>query len=379
MDDRSLIIAGIDPGTTLGYAVLDLDGNIIEVNSSKLLDLGSVIRLLSEMGLPVITSTDKKSVPGFIRKLSRKLGARVISPQEDMLVNEKKELAEGFKTRNDHERDALASAVFAHRQVRPLLEKVDRYIERNSKQGISARLRRQMLLHGSTISIQSAVRMIESPTRVEKAPVKRVLHKRDFEKGYSKLLEKHEALKKETDLLRAQRDALEKKAAKKKVIRSFDRDASENLRFKDRKITSLADDNRQMKSELDALRQKLHEMDMLLLKIERYRVVRIVDDLGRDFEKKDRIQRFGKGDLIMVKNPAVASPRNLERLRSIADVVISDKTPKTISDFLIISPKTLGLRYMDGYALVEKASLDKALDKKKLFEHIVDEYRKRKR
>lgn len=34
-----LLIVGIDPGTTVGYAILDIEGNLLILNSSKHLNL----------------------------------------------------------------------------------------------------------------------------------------------------------------------------------------------------------------------------------------------------------------------------------------------------------------------------------------------------
>ena len=41
MEDRKLLIAGIDPGMTTGFAILDIDGNILHLESSKNMDLKS--------------------------------------------------------------------------------------------------------------------------------------------------------------------------------------------------------------------------------------------------------------------------------------------------------------------------------------------------
>ena len=43
MHQKPLLIVGIDPGITAGYAVLDINGKIIKVRSSKQLDLNSLI------------------------------------------------------------------------------------------------------------------------------------------------------------------------------------------------------------------------------------------------------------------------------------------------------------------------------------------------
>ncbi|MFW6450568.1 MAG: DUF460 domain-containing protein, partial [Nanoarchaeota archaeon] len=51
------IIVGIDPGTTIGYACLSLDGMVLKTYSSKELDIASVIHNISKIGLPVIVAS----------------------------------------------------------------------------------------------------------------------------------------------------------------------------------------------------------------------------------------------------------------------------------------------------------------------------------
>ena len=43
MDDKRLLIVGIDPGITTAYAVLDIEGSLIHLKSSKQLDLNHLI------------------------------------------------------------------------------------------------------------------------------------------------------------------------------------------------------------------------------------------------------------------------------------------------------------------------------------------------
>ena len=94
---KELLIVGIDPGTTTAYALLDLNGNLLDVNSSKNYDLGTLIKVIAEKGLPLIVGCDKKNVPWFVQDFATKTGAKVISPEEDLKVAEKKDIARLFK------------------------------------------------------------------------------------------------------------------------------------------------------------------------------------------------------------------------------------------------------------------------------------------
>ena len=46
---KPLLIVGIDPGVTVGYALLDINGNVIKLYSSKELDLDKLISKIIEI------------------------------------------------------------------------------------------------------------------------------------------------------------------------------------------------------------------------------------------------------------------------------------------------------------------------------------------
>ena len=91
---RNNIIVGIDPGTTMGYSILDLEGNIIELSSTRLLNISRLITHLTHVGQVLVVAADKNPVPGFVKQLATKLGARLIYPKQNLKVDEKKQLAD---------------------------------------------------------------------------------------------------------------------------------------------------------------------------------------------------------------------------------------------------------------------------------------------
>src|SRR3989338_10502978 len=109
--EQAPLIIGIDPGTTIGYAVINTDGELISIESSKDLSLSLLISKIINLGKIIAVGTDKKNIPSFIREFSAKIGARVIAPKEDIRVAEKQKLTENFNTKDYHQMDALASAL----------------------------------------------------------------------------------------------------------------------------------------------------------------------------------------------------------------------------------------------------------------------------
>ena len=142
---KRLIIAGIDPGTTLGYAVLDINKNLIKVTSSKQLDLNRLIYNITSYGKVIAVGTDKKKVPSFVEKFAAKTGAKIVSPREDLKVIDKKDFTENYNLKNNHERDALASALFAWKELRILLKKIDNYLKNHKKERHSDKVKELVL------------------------------------------------------------------------------------------------------------------------------------------------------------------------------------------------------------------------------------------
>ena len=194
MEDKKLLIVGIDPGTTTAYAVLDIESNLIYLKSSKQLDLNQMISEIITFGKPVLVGTDKVKVPSLIEAFAAKLGAKIVSPQEDLKVIEKRRMTENFDFSDEHQGDALASALFAYRDTKALLDKIDFFAKENNKHSIKDRIKELVII--KKISIKSAVNIIEKKDDeskiIEKVISEKKLTESDFLKLYNKL-KKYEA------------------------------------------------------------------------------------------------------------------------------------------------------------------------------------------
>lgn len=109
------LIVGIDPGTTIGIAVLDLNGELIKVQSSRQMTMADVIELIWSLGKPIIVASDVVPMPFTVEKIRRAFQAVPFTPRTDIPVETKYELAGAFGYGNDHERDALTAAIEAYR------------------------------------------------------------------------------------------------------------------------------------------------------------------------------------------------------------------------------------------------------------------------
>ncbi|MFA6224605.1 MAG: DUF460 domain-containing protein [Methanoregula sp.] len=112
------LIVGIDPGTTTAFAALDLEGNLLHLQSSWQMNMGDVIEALYKVGKPLIIASDVQNMPFSVEKIRRAFSAISYTPKQDVSVETKRELAAPFPYGNDHERDALSAALDAYRQYR---------------------------------------------------------------------------------------------------------------------------------------------------------------------------------------------------------------------------------------------------------------------
>ena len=112
------LIVGIDPGTTTAFAALDLDGNLLHLQSSRQMTMSDVIEALYKVGKPLIIASDVREMPYTVEKIRRAFSAIAFTPKQDTSVDTKVELTGPFPYMNDHERDALSAALDAHRHYR---------------------------------------------------------------------------------------------------------------------------------------------------------------------------------------------------------------------------------------------------------------------
>ncbi len=101
------LIVGIDPGTTIGIAALDLDGTLIYLASTRLFSAADLVSEIAGLGKPLVIASDKAEMPFGVEKIRRAFSAAAWNPKKDILVKEKYVLAAGHDFKNDHERDAL--------------------------------------------------------------------------------------------------------------------------------------------------------------------------------------------------------------------------------------------------------------------------------
>ncbi|MEM4554437.1 MAG: DUF460 domain-containing protein [Candidatus Anstonellaceae archaeon] len=123
--ERKYIIVGIDPGTTVGFAVLDLRGR--RIGGGSLLDGGSrsLVATIQRYGTPSLIACDVGEAPELAQKIASYFACRLFLPNRVVREEEKRAYARFQKISSAHERDAYVAAVLAHRAYANKLRQID--------------------------------------------------------------------------------------------------------------------------------------------------------------------------------------------------------------------------------------------------------------
>ena len=125
---RDHVLVGIDPGTTTAVAICGLDGTVLDALSTRTADTAEVIEWIIERGRPVVVAADVTPMPSTVEKIRRSLAAADWVPENDLPVDEKQHRTRKEGYDNDHERDALAAALFAFDAFEERFERIARKV-----------------------------------------------------------------------------------------------------------------------------------------------------------------------------------------------------------------------------------------------------------
>ncbi|NKE34594.1 DUF460 domain-containing protein [Natronococcus sp. JC468] len=131
---RDHVVVGIDPGTTTAVAIVSLEGEVLDVWSSRMSDTADVIEWIVERGRPIIVAADVTPMPETVEKFRRSFDAAGWMPDSDLPVDEKQHRTRDHPYDDDHQRDAMAAALYAvddhESQFERIAEKIPPGIDR---------------------------------------------------------------------------------------------------------------------------------------------------------------------------------------------------------------------------------------------------------
>ncbi|MCB9358335.1 DUF460 domain-containing protein [Candidatus Woesearchaeota archaeon] len=367
---KIVLFVGIDPGTTVAYALLDTDTGNITLYSQKELSSDLLVQHLSAFGNITLIATDKQKLPSFVRTIATKLGAVVYSPKEDLQVKAKASSAKDIGYSNSHERDAAGAVLEAYHEFIPKLKEISRFIESKGKRHLLHRFT-HMYFKNPELSYMKILELMEPKEKKReesKEDRKQVPH--DEKNSVIRSLLKHsQLLQKHINELRAQLQHSPKKQ-KHVVKQKTDKDLMNMLTQKEKRIINLTNDVRVQQN----INRKLHaKMTRLktLYSSNRYYILPRYDDLRKPVSLKD--------NRVFVKNANVFLPSSLERIKT-DDILVTLTEPSSkLRDLL---PCTIilwrqGYEDYDDIIFLDKNALDKELAKPNL-NNIIEEYQRKR-
>jgi len=362
---KNYLIVGIDPGTTVGVAIIDLSGNLIAIKSQKSWSYSDVVNFILSHGKPIVIATDKKTVPDYVNKLKASFNCILYTPKEDIPVEKKKSLASGFKILNDHERDALAAARDAYNSYKNKLRNIEKRIPRGyDLEEIKAGIIKGLSLK-SMLETKEETKSEEVVVRATSDEIKR----RD--KIIAKLKEENRKLYEEIESLKRKIKRLENK------IYTISSEDYRKIREKNL-VKSLQSEIRQLRrivrekdKIIEELRRKLEELKRVrYLEFKGWKAVRVLKKFTReDIEKLER-EGIERGDVIYIENVSGAGKATAEILvnHGIRAIIAKGDMSHLAREVFerekipIIPADRMEIKVFDEFALVRSSELEEKIE-----------------
>ncbi|MCS7118739.1 MAG: DUF460 domain-containing protein [Archaeoglobaceae archaeon] len=283
---KRYLIIGVDPGTTTAVAIIDLSGNLIKVKSKKDWSLSDVLEFINSYGKPVIIATDKKNPPEFVNKVRSSFNAILYSPREDLSTEKKRDLTSKYRFLNDHERDALSSAIDALKNY----ESKFRNIEKRLPTGYDLEKAKAEILRGATLKSLFEPQSMEKVEKKEEQEIDffELIEKKD--KKIKELKEENEILRKQISELKAEIEKLRMRIA---VISDEEREKIRReiyIKNVEAKISELLIELKKKDSEILALKEKIEFLKkMKLLELSGWKEVKLMKKFTKEELEKLKI------------------------------------------------------------------------------------------
>ena len=364
---RKYLVVGVDPGVRTGLALLDLTGRLILLASYRWFGRGQIIREVSKHGIAAIVATDVNPPPEFVRKLATALNAALYVPPRSLTVEEKRTLTQGVKTRDSHQRDALAAAIKALRHYQAKFLQLEKRIEELSlplpreeakyllTKGLAVnevirRLAEKYLLGRDTIFVKeektgvSVSDLLSYVRRLEERLIELKITEQRLNMEKENLAEKvrelEETLNRVLSLQRAE-------TLKAKAVRTLEH-----------RIELMAKENEELKQSLRRKEEKIKllkkALDLALNKPIVWGYV--IDKLSLDSLEQLPLSAYSKP--LLVLNSAYFNPSALEKLKAINPVALILPSP---TEKLVKQLVSIGIVPIDSEELESLVVIDNEL------------------
>ncbi|SEO56984.1 hypothetical protein SAMN04487948_103278 [Halogranum amylolyticum] len=292
---RDHVIVGIDPGTTTAAAVVDLDGTVLDVLSTRTADTADVIEWLIERGRPIVVAADVNPMPETVEKFRRSFDAAGWRPDTDLPVDEKLHRTRNDEYDNDHERDAMAAALFAFDAHEDQFDRITQKVPPRVNRGeVVARV-----VSGEE-SVEAVLRDLSDDSSSSEESTEHVERELSAEEKKIKRLES------QVDRLESHVDDLKDRLAdREETIEEYKQELSDARREERREarerreINRLERENNRLERELDAEEERADELQSKLSrlkdlwKLDHSNFADVAE--GRDLVPVKVVEQFTKG------------------------------------------------------------------------------------
>ena len=403
--DKSVIL-GIDPGTTTALAVVDLDGKLLEVFSSRNFSFSKVLSFTTNYDIAIVAS-DVAPAPKFVEKVSSSLNSVLFAPAQTLSVADKVAIVNEKFSRssyaNPHERDALAAAAKAYSNCRNTLEQVDKKLEELRLTKLKSEVRK-LVLKGESVegAIARLTRRREEVKEVEKPEAIPDEHRRiirTLRDEIQILKEDREELQKALGESRQKIAELERKLAYVTTEESRIMRREREIAYREKEIRTLKSMLYEEKMLRENLQKKLNELQRinLLESSGDLSLLKVIPQFTKEkiFRVRDMIK---SGDVLYILDASGGGSSTAEKLLELNPrAIVADKEKMShpareiLRDAIIISPDRLKINLIENFGIVESNALEEEIKKEKermkiesavrrekLLESIIKEYRQRR-
>ena len=387
------LIVGVDPGVTVGLAVLSLDGQPVLIESRRGWSLSEIVKMISELGEPTIISSDVSPASEILEQLSHKLNAVLFVPSISMGADEKRQIARdyadfyGLKLKNAHEADALAAAVKAYKHYERKFEHVEARV-RSMSLKVSAEDVKDLVVRG--YSMKRAIQHLQGIDKyaapvVVKRPVPREEKLKNLiEELQSRLAKERERLKNLRQTNRKLQDRIKTLEAEilslKETIKEIQSKQSIEVR-REREYSLLMDELEKTRAKVKEYSMKLEEYKRRFNDMQRLRELESQGRLillkpieaftDRGLQKAFQLYGIKAGDSVLLLDPSGGGAATAEELakRGIKVVVTKGQMSHNALEIFekymipIIHRDGLKIEWIEGLPYVNSESLREAIKK----------------
>jgi len=378
-------ILGIDPGTTAAICLLTLHGKVHFLESKKALTRADIIRMAYSKGTPVMVASDVTPVPNMVKKISSTVNADLFTPNSNIPVAEKNEIArefgDGVNISNAHERDALTAAVYAYRSIVPKLRQIDRKV-REERLDVDRDRLKAMVIRGSPMN-EAIARLTKEaedtapsePKEVEEMPEETI---ESLRARYNQLKDENEILEQKIEDLNRLVDYLRFK--ENELSHSLEIISKQNYWKvkRDRKVAKKNSEIKRSRERIHSLEDQIEDLENLLSKLRGVKRLEMRGDMltVKRIEKftQESIQRYmrevaplKKGDIVLFDDASGAGPQTAHILaeKGIRAVIVDTSLSHLAENELIkaeipvIRADEVKLRRIDEFAFIDRGRFEK--------------------